>query len=50
MYISKVHEYLQLWKSTIKFVMKSEYSEFTVYVVLFVSALFVNKVNITYTF
>jgi hypothetical protein len=48
MYISKVQEYFQLWKNTMKFVIKSEYSEFITYVVLFVSVIFVNKVNITY--
>jgi hypothetical protein len=48
MYVSKVQEYFQLWKNTIKFVIKSEYSEFITYVFLYVSAIFVNKVNITY--
>ncbi|XP_069692639.1 UDP-N-acetylglucosamine transporter TMEM241-like isoform X2 [Periplaneta americana] len=43
MYTSKVHEYFQLWKHAIKFVIKSEYSEYITYIVLFVSAIFVNK-------
>lgn len=43
MCISKVHEYCQLWKNTIKFIIKSEYSKFSIYVVLFVSAIFANK-------
>jgi hypothetical protein len=47
MYISKVQEYFQLWKNTIKYVIKSEYSDLVVYVFLFVSVIFVNKVNIT---